>query len=121
MNSFILFGKSGGEIQRFNVAIKIAVIIKRKVKDEWVENVVELTTFSESVATVMREAQANGTWITVTGKLGGREYNGKNYLDAVVETAWQHKAKGQTAPKPQRPASSDEPDIPKDQLDDIPF
>jgi hypothetical protein len=107
MNTFILFGKSGGEIQRFNVAIKIAVIIKRKVKDDWVENVVELTTFSESVAAV---------------KLSGREYNGKNYLDAIVETAFQHKAKGQAAaPKPPPAASGDEPDIPRDQLDDIPF
>jgi hypothetical protein len=122
MNTFILFGKSGGEIQRFNVAIKIAVIIKRKVKDDWVENVVELTTFSESVAAVMADAQANGTWITVTGKLSGREYNGKNYLDAIVETAFQHKAKGQAAaPKPPPAASGDEPDIPRDQLDDIPF
>jgi hypothetical protein len=111
MNTFILFGKSGGELQRFNVAIKIAVIIKRKVKDEWVENVVELTTFSESVAAVMAAAQANGTWVTVTGKLGGRVYNDKNYLDAVVETAFQHKAKasaGERAAAPKPPRARDE-------------
>jgi hypothetical protein len=106
VNTFILFGKSGGEVGRFGKStVKVAVIIKKKNRDgEWEESVIELTTFSETVVGVMADAQTNGTWITVTGKLSGREYNGKNYLDAIVETAFQHKAKAggePTAPKPQ--------------------
>ena len=111
MNTFILFGKSGGEVGRFGKStVKIAVIVKKKNQEtgEWDPSVIELTTFSETVVGVMAAAKESGGWITVTGKLSGREYNGKNYLDAIVETAFQHKAKGQAAaPKPPTPPEED--------------
>ena len=112
MNTFILFGKSGGEVGRFGKStVKIAVISKKKNREsgEWEESVIELTTFSETVVGVMAAAKESGVWITVTGKLSGREYNGKNYLDAIVETAFLHRAKGQAAPK-SPPASNEEPE-----------
>jgi len=109
VNTFVIRGVSGGVIETRGKVYKLAVVMRRKVNGEWVNSIVPLTTFDSTIADIMGQSEASGN-VVLTGRLTGREWQGKHYLDAVADSVyWQQPEEKQA----EQPA--------KGNLDDIPF
>ena len=109
MNTFVIRGVSGGIIETRGKVFKLAVVMRRKANGEWVNSIVPLTTFDSDIADVMEQSKDSGN-VVLTGRLTGREWQGKHYLDAVADSVYW-----------QQPEEKQEQQPVKDNLDDIPF
>ena len=100
MNTFMLRGISGGVVETRGKVQKLHIVMRRKVNGEWVNSIIPLTTFDSNVAAIMQESNGNG-YVVLTGRLTGREWQGKHYLDAVADTIyWQQpEEKEEAAPR----------------------
>lgn len=111
-NCFILNGRSAGLLGNNGKAQFIGVIVRTKRNGEWVDSTIKLTTFSDTVVDAIESTAGTDAYVTVTGRIAGRQWEGKHLTDVVADTCAISGARSSTAQRPQREASP---------LDDIPF
>lgn len=90
--------------------VKFCVEESRKFKGETTTERISVTTFNRGVRAQLEEYDG---WLTVVGRVSGREYNGKLYTEIIAD----HVMTDRRASAPQSNAA----ELPVDNLDDIPF
>ena len=124
MDPDLRYTPSGAAVLGFRIAVDRAW--RDKATDEWKR---EASFFQVNLwgqaAERLSKTMRKGSAVLVEGQLRSRTWEGKDgekhYAVDINSTRTQVLDKQEFAPGPGAPPTEEEPDVPKDQLDDIPF